>query len=79
MNLEKFNSKLPKPKINASKATALNKIDLQELCDATEEAIVADGGFGWVNPPVKKNRFYTNERATPLAQYHLQQIEDDFH
>ena len=54
MNLEKFNSKLPKPKINASKATSLNKIDLQELCDATEEAIAADGGFGWVNPPVRK-------------------------
>ena len=54
MNLEKFNSKLPKPKINANKATSLSKIDLQELCDATEEAILADGGFGWLNPPVRK-------------------------
>ena len=29
----------------------LSKVDLQELCDATEEAILAGGGFGWVSPP----------------------------
>ena len=48
MNIEKFNLKLPKPKINTNKATSLSKIDLQELCDATDEAILADGGFGWI-------------------------------
>ena len=29
----------------------LDKVDLQELCDATEEAIIAGGGFGWISPP----------------------------
>ena len=54
MNIEKFKSNLPKPNINAIKVIKLNKIDLQELCDATEEAILADGGFGWINPPARK-------------------------
>ncbi len=54
MNVEKFKSELPNPKTHAINLTKLNKIDLQELCDATEEAILADGGFGWINPPVRK-------------------------
>ena len=32
----------------------LSKVDLQELCDATEEAILAGGGFGWISPPSLK-------------------------
>ena len=32
----------------------LNKVDLQELCDATEEAIIGGGGFGWISPPSLK-------------------------
>ena len=54
MNIEKFKSNLPKPNINAVKVITLNKIDLQELCDATEEAILADGGFGWISLPARK-------------------------
>ena len=37
--------------VKAELCTNLNKVDLQELCDATEEAIIAGGGFGWVSPP----------------------------
>ena len=29
----------------------LNAYDISELCDATEEAIDAGGGFGWLAPP----------------------------
>ena len=54
MNIEKFNTELPKPNINAIKVVKLTNIDLQEHCDATEEAILADGGFGWINPPSRK-------------------------
>jgi len=54
MNIEKFKSNLPKPNIVAIKVGKLSKIDLQELCDATEEAILADGGFGWISPPSRK-------------------------
>ena len=37
--------------INAEICVILNKVDLQELCDATEEAIMGGGGFGWISPP----------------------------
>ena len=37
--------------VKAELCKSLNKVDLQELCDATEEAISAGGGFGWVSPP----------------------------
>ena len=54
MNIDKFKADLPKPHINAAKVVSLTNIDLQELCEATDEAILADGGFGWVNPPPRK-------------------------
>ena len=37
--------------VKAELCTILSKVDLQELCDATEEAILAGGGFGWISPP----------------------------
>ena len=40
--------------VKAELCTKLNNIDLQELCDATEEAILAGGGFGWISPPPSK-------------------------
>ena len=40
--------------VEAELCTNLSKVDLQELCDATDEAILAGGGFGWVSPPAKK-------------------------
>ncbi|MGA0234677.1 MAG: GNAT family N-acetyltransferase [Alphaproteobacteria bacterium] len=40
---------------DASKSVALaenlNEGDLQDLCDATVDAIEAGGGFGWLSPP----------------------------
>ena len=37
--------------VKAELCKSLNKVDLQELCDATEEAIIDGGGFGWISPP----------------------------
>ena len=37
--------------VKAEICKSLDKVDLQELCDATEEAIIAGGGFGWISPP----------------------------
>ena len=42
-------------KISIETATKLTHSDLQELCDATEEAIEHDGGFGWLKAPTRKN------------------------
>ena len=43
-----------KPKVKAEVCSTLNKIDLQELCDATDIAISSGGGFGWVTTPSLK-------------------------
>ena len=40
--------------VKAELCKNLSKVDLQELCDATEEAILAGGGFGWISPPSSK-------------------------
>ena len=40
--------------VKAELCNNLSKVDLQELCEATEEAILAGGGFGWVFPPANK-------------------------
>ena len=40
-----------KPKISIETTTELSALDIVELCDATEEAIYAGGGFGWLNSP----------------------------
>ncbi len=29
----------------------LSDLDLADLCDATEAAIIDGGGFGWLTPP----------------------------
>ena len=49
-----FKLKLPKPKIEAKFTSSLSNVDIQELCDATEDAILVDGGFGWLKPPQRK-------------------------
>ena len=52
--MNEFESKLPEPKIEAVHTPILNNTDIQELCDATEDAILVDGGFGWIKPPQRK-------------------------
>ena len=52
--MSNFETKFPKPKIEAKFISTLNNADLEELCDATEDAIMVDGGFGWINPPQRK-------------------------
>ena len=49
-----FELKLPKPKIEAMFIASLNNADIEELCDSTEDALLVDGGFGWINPPQRK-------------------------
>ena len=45
----------PKKKVNISVEllTAINNIDLADLCNITEQAITAGGGFGWLNSPTR--------------------------
>lgn len=43
-----------KPVTSVELVTELSQADLNDLCDATDEAIGAGGGFGWVKLPARE-------------------------
>tara|TARA_B100001123_G_scaffold399422_1_gene484410 strand:- start:333 stop:860 length:528 start_codon:yes stop_codon:yes gene_type:complete len=45
---------ISKPKIKVETPTTINDTDLADLCDITEQAINAGGGFGWLKTPQRK-------------------------
>ena len=49
-------NKIQKPKTTPSVelVTALTQNDINDLCDATDEAIEAGGGFGWLHLPARE-------------------------
>ena len=46
----------PKEKINISVDILknINEVDLADLCNITEQAIKAGGGFGWLRVPTRE-------------------------
>ena len=42
------------PRINVERLTQYSGTDLDDLCEATESAIVEGGGFGWLKPPPRQ-------------------------
>ena len=44
----------PRAIISAQRITQLSTLDLNDLCDATEAAILDGGGFGWIQPPARQ-------------------------
>lgn len=44
---------LPDTKVSAERLEEFSGNDLEDLCDATEGAILDGGGFGWVTPPAR--------------------------
>src|ERR1700722_122419 len=40
-----------KTKVTIERLTQCSGTDLDDLCEATESAIVEGGGFGWLQPP----------------------------
>jgi ribosomal protein S18 acetylase RimI-like enzyme len=42
------------PRLNVERITQYSGSDLDDLCEATESAIVEGGGFGWLKPPPRQ-------------------------
>ena len=42
-------------KTSIEKIKSLNKVDLADLCNITEQAIKTGGGFGWLKIPTREN------------------------
>lgn len=53
--------------VSVERCEELNDKDLADLCDATETAIVAGGGFGWLKPPPRAllERFWRGVLLVP--------------
>ena len=43
----------PRHQVVVERVTALAAVDLEDLCDATDAAILDGNGFGWLHPPVR--------------------------
>lgn len=43
-----------KPKALVERVNELSDIDLHDLCEATDVAIIDGGGFGWLKPPARR-------------------------
>lgn len=57
----------PKTETSVELVTELRRIDMLDLCDATEAAILDGGGFGWVTPPDRDvmERYWGGVLAVP--------------
>ena len=44
----------PSPPTSIEQPDALSEIELADLCEAAETAIIDGGGFGWLKPPPRK-------------------------
>ena len=42
------------PRLNVERLTQYSGTDLDDLCEATESAIIEGGGFGWLKPPPRQ-------------------------
>lgn len=55
----------------------LSQNDIEDLCDATDAAIKAGGGFGWVNLPSREilERYWHGVVAMPLRQLFVARLD----
>lgn len=60
-------SAAPKTETSVEQVTEFRRVDLMDLYDATEAAILDGGGFGWVMPPERdvQERYWKGVLAVP--------------
>src|SRR5690606_20251298 len=58
-------------------ADSLSPADINDLCDATDAAIEAGGGFGWVSPPARDvlERYLRGVLVVPERHLFLARID----
>lgn len=60
-------AELPQAETSVERVSEFRRVDLMDLCDATEAAILDGGGFGWVMPPERDvlERYWKGVLAVP--------------
>ncbi len=66
-----------KPVISIEHVTELSGADLNDLCDATDEAIKAGGGFGWVRLPARDilERYWQGVMVMPARMLFVARLD----
>jgi ribosomal protein S18 acetylase RimI-like enzyme len=66
-----------RPRLGVEVAERLKSGDLNDLCDAAELAIRADGGFGWLEPPTREimERYWRGVLAVPERTLFLARVD----
>ena len=61
-----------------TRVTALAETELDDLCEATEAAILDGGGFGWLEPPPRQvlEAFWNGVLLVPERELFLAQLDD---
>lgn len=65
------------PDMTIEHVTSLSQSDMNDLCDATDEAIKDGGGFGWVKLPSRDilERFWTGVLAMPTRDLFVARLD----
>lgn len=63
--------------LNIEIADAISPADLNDLCDATDSAIEAGGGFGWITPPPREvlERYWRGVLVVPERHLLLARLD----
>lgn len=69
--------KTPEPQLVAEQVQELSPADLNDLCDATDAAIVGGGGFGWVKLPAREilERYWHGVLAMPARMLFVARLD----
>jgi ribosomal protein S18 acetylase RimI-like enzyme len=70
-------TKPAKPVTVVELVTALNPADMNDLCDATDDAIEAGGGFGWVKLPAREilERYWQGVMTMPSRRLFVARLD----
>lgn len=66
-----------KPDVRVELVTELSAGDLQDLCDATDAAIEAGGGFGWIKLPAREilERYWKGVMTMPARMLFVARLD----
>lgn len=78
INMNQLTPKKPEPDVSIEHAlTELSLSDLNDLCDATDAAINAGGGFGWVKLPAREimERYWQGAITMPKRDVFIARLD----
>ncbi len=69
----------PNPTAKVERVTAISDDELEQLCEATEEAILDGNGFGWLQPPprAKLESYWRGVTLVPERELYVARLDNN--